>query len=280
MTVKVLRRLGFAALTAAAFTLPVASAQDRNNNQDRNDQNRTEERRDANQERDANQDRQKTERKKRTLKVFELKHRNPQEIIQVLTLKWTRADQTGFGQPGQPFYGTQQASYPVRPGVPTPVTTQAQPATTEHVAGYRGTESELYVTFDAEAGLMFVRGTEDRVKKVEELIKAIDVSKDELQKASFEGLHLIPVKQDKLQQVTRTLSMLRIANQPMVLGDVAIIVVRDDADEDDDVVDQVREIVSKYDAARADANDRNDRNNNRNDNNNNRNDNNNNRNDG
>src|SRR5690349_15804549 len=105
-------------------------------------------------------------------------------------------------------------AYPVRQGVPSGFVSTAQPQPAVTTSGYRGAEGQqMFLAYDPEAKLLFVRGPDDQVRKVEELVKALDVPNDKLQKADFGDLHLIPVRHDKLPQVARTLSMLRINNQ-------------------------------------------------------------------
>ena len=232
MTGRTLLRLAVAALFGAAVTAP-AVAQDEK--QDKNRKTGTEKR---------TEKAEKSEKAKWTVKVFELKHRTPQELSQVLNMRPTVAAPTGqfVVQPGFP-----QPAYPVRVGVPgAPYTTELQPVQ-QRTSGYLGSSPQLLTSFDPEAKLLFVRGPEDQVRKAEELIKALDVPGDQLKKAQFGDLHLIPVSQDKLPQVSRTLANLRINTQTITIGDRAALAVWADGEDDDDLAEQVRLIVTRSD---------------------------------
>jgi len=228
-----LRRMGLAVLLGAAFALPFPAIAQERDRQDKDRQDTKEKSVDK-----------RAEKAKWKLAVFELKHRNPQELTQVLNL---RVGTMPIAPPMVPTAGFNPA-YPVRQGVPGGFVSVAQPQAAVTTSGYRGAEGQMFLAFDPEAKLLFVRGPEDQVRKVEELVKALDVPNDKLQKAEFGDLHLIPVRQDKLPQVARTLSMLRINNQVLTIGDAAMIAVRADG-EDDGVAEEVREVISKYDAA-------------------------------
>ena len=118
---------------------------------------------------------------------------------------------------------------------------------TQRTSSYQGTDSHLLVSFDPQARLFFVRGPEEKVRKAEVLVKALDVPDNQLKQVDFDGMHMLPVRQDKLQQVTRTLSELRINNWTKAVGSAAFVVIRGEADEDG-IVEQARTVISKYDA--------------------------------
>ncbi len=250
MTGQTLRRFGIAALFGAAVALPFpAIAQDRGQDkQGAQDKSKPGTNEQSTDRKDA-----KAEKTKWTLKAFELKHRSPQELTQILTMRVGDGMLAPIAPPVPPVatYPT-SAAYPVRQTAPGGLaTTAAQPPTgAERISGYRGAEGQVYMAFDPEARLLFVRGPEDQVRKVEELVKALDVPNDKLQKTDFGNLHLIPVRQDKLPQVARTLSMLRINNQTLTIGDAAMIVIRAE-DHDDGVAAEAREVIAKYNAAPA-----------------------------
>jgi type II secretory pathway component GspD/PulD (secretin) len=175
------------------------------------------------------------------VKAFELKHRNPEEVNQILTSRW---DDPSRIAPQGSMVVIGPGGYPVRVGVPQPV----QPvSTTQRTSGYRGSDSQLLVSFDPQAKLFFVRGPEAEVREAEALVKALDVPNGQLKAVEFNGMHLIPVRQEKMQQVTQTLSNLRINNHTTTLGGAAFVVVRDES-EDDGILEQVRTVISKYDA--------------------------------
>jgi hypothetical protein len=232
MTGHTLRRLGLASVFGAALALPTPAIA-----QEKERQNRA----DPAQERSAEKQTAKTEKAKWTVKAFELKHRNPEEVNQILTSRW---DDPSRIAPQGSMVVIGPGGYPVRVGVPQPV----QPvSTTERTSGYRGTDSQLLVSFDPQAKLFFVRGPEAQVRVAEALVKALDVPDGQLKAVEFNGVHLIPVRQEKMQQVTQTLSNLRINNHTTTLGGASFVVIRDES-EDDGILEQVRTVISKYDA--------------------------------
>jgi type II/III secretion system protein len=232
MTGQMLRRLGLASVFGAALALPApAVAQEKERS----------ERADPAQQRTTDMPAAKPEKSKWTVKAFELKHRNPEEMNQILTKQWTEPQPAVMASTVMIGPG----GYPVRVGVPQ---TPTQPiSATQRTSAYPSTDSHLLVSFDPQARLFFVRGPEEKVRKAEELVKALDVTDSQLKQVDFDGMHMIPVRQDKLQQVTRTLSDLRISNWTKSLGNAAFVVIRDES-ESDGIVEQVRTVISKYDA--------------------------------
>ena len=232
MTGQTLRRLGLASVFGAVLALPTPAIAQEKERQDpaQPAQERTTEKQDA-----------KPAKAKWTVKAFDLKHRNPEELNQILTSRWDNPSRIAT-QGVAVMIGP--GGYPVRVGVPQPV----QPvATTQRTSSYRGADSQLLVSFDPQAKLFFVRGPEAEVREAEALVKALDVPNGQLKAMEFNGMHMIPVRQEKLQQVTQTLSALRINNHTTNLGDASFVVIRDES-EDDGIVEQVRTVISKYDA--------------------------------
>jgi hypothetical protein len=231
MTGQTLRRLGLASVFGAALALPTPAIAQEKERQDpaQPAQERTTEKQDA-----------RPAKAKWTVKAFDLKHRNPEEMNQILTKQWNEPQPAMIAStvvigPG---------GYPVRVGVPQPV----QPiSATQRTSSYQGSDNHLLVSFDPQAKLFFVRGPEEKVRKAEELVKALDVPDSQLKQVDFNGMHLIPVRQEKLQQVTQTLSALRIDNRTTTLGNAAFVVIRDDS-ESDGIVEQARTVITKYDA--------------------------------
>lgn len=246
MTGQTLRRLGLASVFGAALALPTpAIAQEKERQDPANPaQERSAEKQNQaqpGQERSTEKQATKTEKAKWTVKVFDLKHRNPEELNQILTSRW---DDPSRIAPQSSVVMIGPGGYPVRVGAPQPV----QPvSTTQRTSSYRQPDSQLLVSFDPQARLFFVRGPEADVQKAEALVKALDVPNGQLKAVEFNGMHLIPVRQEKMQQVTQTLSNLRINNHTTTLGDAAFVVIRGES-EDDGILEQVRTVISKYDA--------------------------------
>lgn len=229
MTGQLLRRLGLPALFGAALALPTpAIAQERSGQAD------------PAQERSAEKQQAKPTKAKWTVMAFELKHRNPEELNRVLTGQWN--DPSRIAPQGVAVM-IGPSGYPVRVGIPQPV----QPATTQRTSSYRGSDDRLLVSFDPQAKLFFVRGPEAEVRAAETLIRALDVPNGQLKAVEFDGMHLIPIRQEKLQQVTQTLSNLRISNHATTLGNATFVVIRDES-EDNGIVEQARTVIAKYDA--------------------------------
>ncbi|HET6573765.1 MAG TPA: hypothetical protein VFG68_09205, partial [Fimbriiglobus sp.] len=191
--------------------------------------------------RSADKQTAKTEKAKWTVKAFDLKHRNAEELSRVLMGQWN--DPARIAPQGVAVV-IGPSGYPVRVGVPQPV--QPAPAT-RRTSSYRGSDDHLLVSFDPQAKLFFVRGPEAEVRAAETLIKALDVPNGQLKQVEFDGMHLIPVRQDKLQQVTQTLSNLRISNQTTTLGNAAFVVIHDET-KDGGIVEQARTVIAKYGA--------------------------------
>jgi hypothetical protein len=231
MTGQTLRRLGLPALFGAALALPTpAIAQEK----ERSGQ------ADPAQERTAEKQSATPAKAKWAVKAFDLRHRNPEEISRILTGQWNdpaanaaQGMRIMIGPSGQPVYV----------GIPQP----AQPAPTRRTSNFRGSDDRLLVSFDPQAKLFFVRGPEAEVRAAETLVKALDVPNGQLKAVEFDGMHLIPVRQEKLQQVTQTLSNLRISNHTTTLGNAAFVVIRDES-EDDGIVEQAWTVIAKYDA--------------------------------
>lgn len=246
MTGRTLRRLGLASVFGAALALPTPAIAQEKERQDpaRPAQERAAEKQNQaqpGQERSTEKQAAKTEKAKWTVKAFDLKHRNPEEVNQILTSRW---DDPSRIAPQGSMVVIGPGGYPVRVGVPQPI----QPvSTTQRTSGYRGSDSQLLVSFDPQARLFFVRGPEAQVREAEALVKALDVPDGQLKAVEFNGMHLIPVRQEKMQQVTQTLSNLRINNHTTTLGGAAFVVIRGES-EDDGIVEQVRTVISKYDA--------------------------------
>lgn len=207
-------QLGAATLLAALLALP-AVAEDDKSGQDRN-----------NDEQQAQSDKGSDKDQTRELKAFDLEHRKPQEIQQILALRKQAArTPAGTVAPGQP--------HAVRP----------------RTAGFRPQQDRMALAADNENNVLFVRGSSDQIKEVEELVDALDVSAGDLEKKKIGDTRLIPISADSTARVRSALTQLQLDHQLMQLEDVSLIVVcTDGSDESEKKASQVEEVVSKLEA--------------------------------
>lgn len=170
---------------------------------------------------------QAKERQKITLKVFELEHRTPQEMAQLLRL-----------HSGQ-MMGQALPTQPPRPGA-------AQPRPAPRTTGYRGAaQATRIVAMEGEdAKFLFVRGPEDKVNEIEQLVESFDVSGGEIEKQKIGNVHLLPVRNGKAQQIHAVLGQLGLPTQMVQLGETALIAVHAN-EEDKDQVQQVEQVIDK-----------------------------------
>lgn len=152
----------------------------------------------------------------RQLRVFQLEHSNPRDIQHLLSIRMDRPAPRGTAE-GQ-------------------VT-----------AGYRGTAQEdLAVATAEEDGLLFVRGSEEKIKEVEQLVKALDVPQEELQKQSVGDLHVFPISSDRAQDINSILAQLGLDAQLVPMGDMHLVVASaDDSEEAATNLQQVEEVMSR-----------------------------------
>lgn len=209
-------RLGGALVLSAACAMPMAGFGEDNGDENNNGS-----------ERQAQQteDKQKQDLK---LKVFELEHRTPEEMAQLLRLQSGQVQGQAFGQPGA-----------AQPGA-------AQPGPATRTAGYRGTDQPARVVAikDEDTDFLFVRGPEKKVDEVEKLIDAFDVPADEIKKQQVGDVHLIPVRNDKGQQVQTVLGQLGLQSRMLRLGETAMIAIQADEDKQDQL-EQAEKVIEK-----------------------------------
>lgn len=157
----------------------------------------------------------------RKLKIFELEHRTPQEMAQLLRI---------------------QSSQPVThapPGAAAAARTQT---------GYRGVpQPTLVVAVDAEEDrLLFVRGPEEKISEIEELIESFDAPADKIEERQVGKVHLIPIRNGKEAKVHAILSQLEIPNQMLKLGEAGLIAVP--ASKQDQMLSQAKQVIAKLGA--------------------------------
>jgi hypothetical protein len=217
-------------LVAAALVQPGWALADDAENQGNASDKKADQKQNQKSDTAAGQKQQSDEHKdRRQLKVFELEHRDPQQLAQIISLQW-RSHGVLRGQPGglsgqvggPPGIGGFGLTMPSNPDEPA-------------------------IAFDAEEKLLFVRANKDQLAKIEKLVDALDVPQEKLSQQDFAGLHLIPIRQDKAPQVTKVLADLQIPSQTMTMGKAVLVVVRGD-DKDVNHVDQVKEVIGKLHA--------------------------------
>ena len=161
-------------------------------------------------EQDGQQEKQADQRK---LQVFQLKHRDPQHLGQLIGLAEQAAAQ------GESFNLVTAAGQPLGSGFGGRI-----------VTGYRGTpdsgakENRLVTSIDAEKQILFVRGTDDQLAKIKELVSKFDVEDQQLQRHTYGSLRLIPVHSQDSGRVRNTLTQLELPSGMLTMGQVSLVV--------------------------------------------------------
>lgn len=199
----------FALTTMLALTAP-AWADDKEDKKDKQDQG-------------EKQAQEKNDEQPRALQSFDLKHRKPQEMQQVLAL-WS-------GQAVMPVPNTPQ----------------------QRTAGFRpeinNNEERLAFAVDDENNVLFVRGPQDKVEEAGKIVEALDVAEEDLQKGAFGDTRIIPIKKDAETKVRNTFNQLQLKHQLVSMEDIAVVVVcHGDSDKEKKYADQVEEVLSKLNA--------------------------------
>lgn len=167
----------------------------------------------------------------RELKAFDLEHRKPQEIQQILALR-SQAEQRPQ-TPGQPAFQQQQQ----------------QQQQQQRTALFRPAKDRMAFAADSENDVLFVRGSKDQMKEVEEIVDALDVETDKLEKKKIGNTQLIPISQQSAAQVRVTLAQLQLKHQMLQIGDAGLLVICDDGSEKQEAqAKQIEEVLSKLDA--------------------------------
>jgi type II secretory pathway component GspD/PulD (secretin) len=97
-----------------------------------------------------------------------------------------------------------------------------------------------------EKRLLFVRGPEEQIKRIETVVKALDVPAEKLEKHTIGNLHLIPLRNSSAGSVQSILNQLALHTSTVQLGKASVIVLRDTDKAD---VEQILEVVSELDQA-------------------------------
>jgi hypothetical protein len=216
------------ALGAMLIVAAPASAEDDKDTDDKDRRERQAERQ-ADREQ-ARQERREDRTRPRQLQAFDLEHRSPQQMQQLLSLR----SQSAIGQPGQAVAGR---------------TTNPQQRTAFRPQLDR--QERMAFAVDNENNVLFVRGSRQQIKEVEDLVKALDVSADKLKKQTIGETQLIPIHKDSANQVRTTLSQLQLPNQLITIGEAAMVVIaHDGSDEQKAHAEQVEQVITKLEAAK------------------------------
>lgn len=252
MTIRSLFYLLPAVALGATLSLPVSViAQDKSQGQNQNESQKSEQQknkqsRDAQQSKSSDQtssdnqkssdkgaaasDRQK--KQTRQLKVFELEHRDPQRIHQLIML----CQQSS--QHAQQIHAAAVQGRLGRAGVVVAHGSVGTPGSDDQ-------QPRLVTAINAEKKILFVRGSEDQLQKVDELVKALDVANDKLEPSEYGDARLVPVKSSNAPQVQTALAQLELQGQLLNLGDMSLVVIQSNG-QDSQEVEQAQQVIQKF----------------------------------
>jgi hypothetical protein len=183
----------------------------------------------AQQEQQQDQKAAEAQKQPRELKVFELQHRNPGEIQQLLNARPTS------------YPGVRQAVIIGRISSRPAELDQQSQTPPPAIAG------------DADSRALFARGTKEQLQQIEELVKAVDVPMDQFKPQTIGDKHLIPIHGDGTQRVLNTLTQLQLPHQPVQMGEGAIIVLCDDGSGDfQTITEQTQQVIAKLQQSQQD----------------------------
>jgi hypothetical protein len=158
------------------------------------------------------------DRGRRRLKVIKLEQRDPQQLTQVMNL-WSEVTQS-----------SQLQAFPAQAAAAQ----QQQP------------QAKLAIAMDHEKKLLFVRGSEEQLDKIQSLIDAIDVKDDELESLDFAGHRLLPIHGENASQIQSMLGQLGLDGRVIRLGEASLIAYRTDGDAaDDEKLEQAEEVINQ-----------------------------------
>ena len=184
------------------------------------------------QDENSNQGQDKQEQEKdevRTLKAFDLEHAKPQEmvtLIQTISARQHQAEMNRKAKEQAEKRAEKQERDPSQaatvPNAPQRTQVQFRPYSAIPQ------QNRLAVAVDEESKTLFVRGTSEQVSGVEKLVETFDTESGKLEKQEIDGVTLVPVKHDRLQQINTILSQLQLQTQALRVGDTAVLILPDD----------------------------------------------------
>lgn len=190
----------------------------------------------------------------KTAKAFELKHRSPEEMKQLIKMcdEGLKPHEVGAQsqrpgqQPGvrqqdriqrdQQRPGAQPGQQPgVQPGVQPNQQQPGQQAGSRQQTN-RATyddsmkgQKKIDVAVSEENDILFVRASQEHMKQVEKLVECFDVEDEKLKKAEMDKVTIIPVSMEDARQAETTLQREQLRNhQIFQMGQVALVVIGDD----------------------------------------------------
>jgi vacuolar-type H+-ATPase subunit I/STV1 len=169
----------------------------------------------------------------RKLKVFKLQHSKPSELAQLFAARHTAFSAFGGAgsAPGAPGLAAHDVEATASAAANREKPMADQPVNTAH---------------DDEKRVLFVRGSEDQIKRIEKLVKAFDVPAAKLEKQKWDDLHLIPIRGADAGNIQSILSQLGLSTHAVQLGETSVIVLQES---DDEEADQILEILSELESA-------------------------------
>jgi hypothetical protein len=162
---------------------------------------------------------------KRQLKIVTLKHRRPQDVRQLLT--------TWFESPTNNPYASSTAT------------------TVAANRGYRGNladrvTEDVVIATEEDSKLLFIRGSQKEIERVQKLIDAIDVPASEMKEQTIGSTYMIPFKQDRAHDVQTILVDLQLDTRSMALEDLHLILVHHgESEESKQNLKQVKQVLSQ-----------------------------------
>lgn len=153
----------------------------------------------------------------RKLEIIELQHRDPQQLVQLLSL-WDQVALPGLGGRGRVV--VQRPSLQDR------------------------TDPRLAIALANEQKLMFVRGTADQIEKIKTLVTAIDVADDAVKPQDFADHRLIPIPGDNSGPIQSTLTQLELEGQMLRVGNTTFLAYKLD-DEGGERLQQAEQVIAR-----------------------------------
>lgn len=152
-----------------------------------------------------------------------------QQIVALLRNPRSRLAATGIGNLGQVSFGGTSGAVPG--SLPPPHDPQAA--------------SQPLVAADAETKLLFVRGTDEHIQQIEDMVKAFDVAEDNFTSQQFGDVMLIKVEKGQAGRVHGLLSQLQLGSQMVHIGPLSLIAIRTGpSDQDKAAAEQAQQVIA------------------------------------